>query len=184
MWTPPTASRSAWIRAGCICGSRTPSRSSAFTPKLRRVTRPNRWPRVSKRRCEGTAAEDHDSVRVNHRRENRAEVLPDVSGHDALPCSGRRDAVGLIRRLDACHARQEKRHKVGVELGCEVREDGREPAEMHLAQFGWDHHPDNQQPDAGVTRARSFDDRSDRKSTRLNSSHVAISYAVFCLKKK
>src|SRR5690554_7251154 len=27
-------------------------------------------------------------------------------------------------------------------------------------------------------------DRVDRKSTRLNSSHVRISYAVFCLKKK
>src|SRR5207249_9069344 len=27
-------------------------------------------------------------------------------------------------------------------------------------------------------------DRIDRKSTRLNSSHVSISYAVFCLKKK
>src|SRR3989442_7686997 len=26
--------------------------------------------------------------------------------------------------------------------------------------------------------------RADRKSTRLNSSHVRISYAVFCLKKK
>src|SRR5439155_10219879 len=26
--------------------------------------------------------------------------------------------------------------------------------------------------------------RTDRKSTRLNSSHVASSYAVFCLKKK
>src|SRR5690625_7083513 len=26
--------------------------------------------------------------------------------------------------------------------------------------------------------------KKDRKSTRLNSSHVAISYAVFCLKKK
>src|SRR5207253_9678531 len=26
--------------------------------------------------------------------------------------------------------------------------------------------------------------QQDRKSTRLNSSHVAISYAVFCLKKK
>src|SRR5690606_40791746 len=26
--------------------------------------------------------------------------------------------------------------------------------------------------------------RGDRKSTRLNSSHVKISYAVFCLKKK
>src|SRR5690625_6587872 len=28
------------------------------------------------------------------------------------------------------------------------------------------------------------DPKKDRKSTRLNSSHVAISYAVFCLKKK
>src|SRR5256885_7353229 len=27
-------------------------------------------------------------------------------------------------------------------------------------------------------------DRVDRKSTRLNSSHLVISYAVFCLKKK
>src|SRR5439155_24729012 len=27
-------------------------------------------------------------------------------------------------------------------------------------------------------------EKQDRKSTRLNSSHVAISYAVFCLKKK
>src|SRR5207253_4178774 len=29
-----------------------------------------------------------------------------------------------------------------------------------------------------------LDREKDRKSTRLNSSHVAISYAVFCLKKK
>src|SRR5690625_6118421 len=29
-----------------------------------------------------------------------------------------------------------------------------------------------------------FKRMKDRKSTRLNSSHVAISYAVFCLKKK
>src|SRR5690349_22089105 len=28
------------------------------------------------------------------------------------------------------------------------------------------------------------DAKADRKSTRLNSSHVEISYAVFCLKKK
>ena len=27
-------------------------------------------------------------------------------------------------------------------------------------------------------------EREDRKSTRLNSSHANISYAVFCLKKK
>src|SRR4051794_41591217 len=30
----------------------------------------------------------------------------------------------------------------------------------------------------------AFDTRLDRKSTRLNSSHPSISYAVFCLKKK
>src|SRR5256885_11395694 len=32
--------------------------------------------------------------------------------------------------------------------------------------------------------ALRFAERSDRKSTRLNSSHLVISYAVFCLKKK
>src|SRR5688572_31375180 len=31
---------------------------------------------------------------------------------------------------------------------------------------------------------RRFPAQSDRKSTRLNSSHSQISYAVFCLKKK
>src|SRR5205814_10402075 len=31
---------------------------------------------------------------------------------------------------------------------------------------------------------RVYDFTSDRKSTRLNSSHLGISYAVFCLKKK
>src|SRR3989454_4285499 len=31
---------------------------------------------------------------------------------------------------------------------------------------------------------REGDPRQDRKSTRLNSSHLVISYAVFCLKKK
>src|SRR5207249_6435537 len=31
---------------------------------------------------------------------------------------------------------------------------------------------------------RAFSEEEDRKSTRLNSSHVSISYAVFCLKKK
>src|SRR2546430_8835501 len=33
-------------------------------------------------------------------------------------------------------------------------------------------------------RASSGSGRGDRKSTRLNSSHSQISYAVFCLKKK
>src|SRR5690349_23783304 len=36
----------------------------------------------------------------------------------------------------------------------------------------------------GQQGRRALDDTRDRKSTRLNSSHVEISYAVFCLKKK
>src|SRR6266581_3816771 len=43
------------------------------------------------------------------------------------------------------------------------------------------------QPDSTSRRARSvaWPNRCrDRKSTRLNSSHPSISYAVFCLKKK
>src|SRR5690625_6078232 len=41
-------------------------------------------------------------------------------------------------------------------------------------------------PDEGMAElaGRLQLDDLDRKSTRLNSSHVAISYAVFCLKKK
>src|SRR3712207_7889892 len=41
---------------------------------------------------------------------------------------------------------------------------------------------------AGLSFDRAYDPagvaRQDRKSTRLNSSHANISYAVFCLKKK
>src|SRR5256885_12304456 len=32
--------------------------------------------------------------------------------------------------------------------------------------------------------SKESEDHGDRKSTRLNSSHLVISYAVFCLKKK
>src|SRR5256885_15452877 len=38
--------------------------------------------------------------------------------------------------------------------------------------------------DRRLLRKGSSDGRADRKSTRLNSSHLVISYAVFCLKKK
>src|SRR5688572_31639111 len=36
----------------------------------------------------------------------------------------------------------------------------------------------------GLQETRGADELVDRKSTRLNSSHSQISYAVFCLKKK
>src|SRR5207253_8112713 len=44
------------------------------------------------------------------------------------------------------------------------------------APFGNDARPEGVMMPSGIV--------IDRKSTRLNSSHVAISYAVFCLKKK
>src|SRR5690348_18483713 len=40
------------------------------------------------------------------------------------------------------------------------------------------------QPSSMRSAACSASTRADRKSTRLNSSHPSISYAVFCLKKK
>src|SRR5260221_9838227 len=47
-----------------------------------------------------------------------------------------------------------------------------------LLQLGWA----RLEPDAGPWRIAI--EIVDRKSTRLNSSHTVISYAVFCLKKK
>src|SRR5205814_8445771 len=41
--------------------------------------------------------------------------------------------------------------------------------------------PDHPRPDRGRNQGGRA---GDRKSTRLNSSHLGISYAVFCLKKK
>src|SRR5690625_7023970 len=43
---------------------------------------------------------------------------------------------------------------------------------------------DSNSPAASAKVGASLTSSGDRKSTRLNSSHVAISYAVFCLKKK
>ena len=40
------------------------------------------------------------------------------------------------------------------------------------------------QDKSGASSSLTLDRPLDRKSTRLNSSHLVISYAVFCLKKK
>src|SRR5256885_12785222 len=44
--------------------------------------------------------------------------------------------------------------------------------------------PDNSAAEYYLTDVIAMAVRQDRKSTRLNSSHLVISYAVFCLKKK
>src|SRR2546422_4153309 len=45
-------------------------------------------------------------------------------------------------------------------------------------------HCDNSSCTSRASTGIAFADPADRKSTRLNSSHGYISYAVFCLKKK
>src|SRR3712207_9280601 len=59
--------------------------------------------------------------------------------------------------------------RVGLGRGQELLQDGGEAAEVGLAPVA-----------AGALALLD----EDRKSTRLNSSHANISYAVFCLKKK
>src|SRR4051812_49491423 len=44
--------------------------------------------------------------------------------------------------------------------------------------------PELVRPPVGAVPAARAQVGQDRKSTRLNSSHMSISYAVFCLKKK
>src|SRR5690606_40930655 len=73
---------------------------------------------------------------------------------------------------------------------------GAQPRARTLGQLAQRHERDPREPVAAAARrqqrrepARPFARRlgagaRDRKSTRLNSSHVKISYAVFCLKKK
>src|SRR5690606_41655166 len=80
-----------------------------------------------------------------------------LSLHDALPI---------------CYsAPQTDRHS----LGNNTRPTGiaQRAPDRPLHYCRWTHH-----------RRSEFPNQEDRKSTRLNSSHVKISYAVFCLKKK
>src|SRR5690606_7918786 len=65
----------------------------------------------------------------------------------------------------------------------------RDRAEQDQRSGGLVHLPRPQHGVAGIVAVAGDDDEAaigqlDRKSTRLNSSHVKISYAVFCLKKK
>src|SRR5438067_6376529 len=81
-----------------------------------------------------------------------------LSLHDALPILG--FDAGVVLR----HARAAEERRLAVVAGARV-----------------DLHSDSSCRIRSLTTISAM---SDRKSTRLNSSHVSISYAVFCLKKK
>src|SRR5688572_32535786 len=78
-----------------------------------------------------------------------------LSLHDALPIYGR------------VHARQQAQHVL------------QRPHLLHLP-----HGAEEVLEVEPLLRRHAADAEEDRKSTRLNSSHSQISYAVFCLKKK
>src|SRR5690349_23563034 len=82
-----------------------------------------------------------------------------LSLHDALPISGKR-----LQELTGNGP-----PNTNPAMWCDTRRAARRSA-LRLASM----------PASKVSMRR----RTDRKSTRLNSSHVEISYAVFCLKKK
>src|SRR5436190_16880867 len=79
-----------------------------------------------------------------------------LSLHDALPISRRGAKHQERARRRADHGGRDRRARLGAR-------DARQS--LHR-------------------RAQPRPSVSDRKSTRLNSSHTVISYAVFCLKKK
>src|SRR5690606_41386080 len=95
------------------------------------------------------------------------EISP-LSLHDALPI---------------CQRAGEKAYAQPVPCGVGKTADGTQHAGAQVVReqierggFGANRSGTAADPTAGH--------RIDRKSTRLNSSHVKISYAVFCLKKK
>src|SRR3712207_8299658 len=67
--------------------------------------------------------------------------------------------------------------------GCEHDRDTPEPRGGDLVRAAQVWHVEQIPPDGEAHEQRDEGPR-DRKSTRLNSSHANISYAVFCLKKK
>src|SRR3712207_7130534 len=91
-----------------------------------------------------------------------------LSLHDALP---------IFYPSDRIHYAEMGR---GSRTTLRVREDGT------FSDRGDDRERDDRfdRGDRVEISGRDGLDASDRKSTRLNSSHANISYAVFCLKKK
>src|SRR5690606_40882268 len=91
-----------------------------------------------------------------------------LSLHDALPIWLGRRGSGQIGGNEIGDAIRFRLSRGGSRPGRRTICRGQSEIEMERVGSGF----------AGGGRGR------DRKSTRLNSSHVKISYAVFCLKKK
>src|SRR5438067_7501540 len=97
--------------------------------------------------------------------ETATTMFSTLSLHDALPIYQRQTHDRLGRRDGEDQEHRGQRFGVGEEAGVIDDRD----------VDGADHELETEQ---------HRDELADRKSTRLNSSHVSISYAVFCFKTK
>src|SRR5205814_10498171 len=91
--------------------------------------------------------------------------FPTRRSSDLHPGNRNRDAWNFRGPLDWSAASTRRAHR-GTLCHWMHRHDGRDDVELVISD-----------------QQESLDEL-DRKSTRLNSSHLGISYAVFCLKKK
>src|SRR5205807_8174005 len=97
-------------------------------------------------------------------------VLCTLSLHDALPISAAEPPAAEPSAGDAGRRGKPKRRRFNFNVLESLEKIVQSKTSEPAATTGWT------PPVAGTP--------VDRKSTRLNSSHLVISYAVFCLKKK
>src|SRR5260221_3368382 len=90
-------------------------------------------------------------------------------------------AQGMIKGHSGSGTRTSEQEGVLVLIADHGRDDTSSPHSPSSVDSSDDHRRPNGH---NISSTRLVDDGQDRKSTRLNSSHTVISYAVFCLKKK
>src|SRR5690606_40558102 len=81
--------------------------------------------------------------------------------------------IALVSAGPGCKLLEHDAPRASVRAGNNIEQPFFERFAAGAARVGFD-----------IAGGKDFLPRQDRKSTRLNSSHVKISYAVFCLKKK
>src|SRR5690625_6863582 len=99
--------------------------------------------------------------------------MPDVAADAKVQVAGRLDWVGMnsIELPVFLDGGDGERMQTSARVGAFVNLGRPDKRGIHMSRLYLHLH-------------EALADHTDRKSTRLNSSHVAISYAVFCLKHK
>src|SRR5207249_12223437 len=134
-------------------------------------------------------------IRLDHRADRRiscAHTLDEVDGTLRVGRAFHINAQKIIKTGGALHdGEHQARAKFTVDVQTELREFA---GDVGLEVFLGDGLENREILVAGTLCVRGAGNilaeiiqasrHTDRKSTRLNSSHVSISYAVFCLKKK